>query len=113
MEKKQRIAVEIALQTQVLKTCPLHSQLYLDDDASLDRAFALAVELVRRRKTYVQEFGTDSHELTGLLSSILGGAPECCPDCEAPPERGIPTIGGSAAPLSSRVRRGGLLEAVR
>ena len=31
MGKKQEIAIGIALQTQVLKTCPIHNQLYCDD----------------------------------------------------------------------------------
>ena len=56
MEKKRSIAIEIALQTQVLKTCPIHRQIYFDDDADAASAFALAIELVRKHKPYVEEF---------------------------------------------------------
>ena len=86
MDSKQLIATGIAVQTQVLKTCPEHTQLYFDDDANMDRAFALAVELVRQRKPYVQPFWNDAHELTDLLSYTIGTAPECCPDCKSPRE---------------------------
>jgi hypothetical protein len=86
MGKKQEIAIGIALQTQVLKTCPIHHQLYRDDEESTDdenmaRAFAVAIELVRQHKPYAEEFHHDAHELTDLLSSTIGAAPICCPDC--------------------------------
>ncbi|HEY0802661.1 MAG TPA: hypothetical protein VGD54_17630 [Steroidobacteraceae bacterium] len=82
MEKKQVIAIGIALQTQVLKTCPIHRQLYFDDDVNPAGAFALAIELVRKRKPYVQEFDNDVHALTDLLSHTLATAPVCCPECQ-------------------------------
>ena len=83
MQNKQVIAIGIALQTQVLKTCPIHRQLYLDDEANPASAFALAIELMRTHKPYVQEFSNDEHELTDLLSETLGTAPVCCPDCQS------------------------------
>jgi hypothetical protein len=82
MEKKQAIAIEIALQTHVLKTCPAHRQIYFDDDADAASAFALAIELVRKHKLYVEEFH-DEHELMDLLSDTLGATPACCPECES------------------------------
>jgi hypothetical protein len=87
MSKKQEIAIGIALQTQVLKTCPIHNQLYRDDeestteDENMARAFAIAIELVRQHKPYAEEFHQDAHELTDLLSYTIGAAPVCCPDC--------------------------------
>jgi len=42
------VAVAIALQTHVLCTCPLHHQLFCDDEADPAKAFSLAVELVRQ-----------------------------------------------------------------
>ncbi len=86
MGKKAEIAIGIALQTQVLKTCPIHNQLYCDDeqyadDENMARAFAVAVELVRQHEPYAEEFHHDSHELTDLLSYTIGAAPLCCPDC--------------------------------
>jgi hypothetical protein len=81
MDKKQAIAIEIALQTQVLKSCPVHRQIYFDDDADAGSAFALAIELVRKHKPYVEEFH-DEHALTDLLSDTLGATPACCPECQ-------------------------------
>jgi hypothetical protein len=82
MEEKRAIASEIALQTQVLKTCPIHRQIYFDDDADAASAFALAIELVRKHKPYVEEFH-DEHELMDLLSDTLGATPLCCPECQS------------------------------
>jgi hypothetical protein len=81
MEKKQLIAIGIALQTQVLKTCPVHRQLYFDDDVNPASAFALAIDLIRKRKPYVDAFH-DAHELTDLLSDTLGTTPIGCPECQ-------------------------------
>jgi hypothetical protein len=53
MDQKQSVAVEIALQTHVLRTCPEHRELFLDDESDPASAFALAVELVRQRRPYV------------------------------------------------------------
>ncbi|MEO7206904.1 MAG: hypothetical protein ABI356_05275 [Steroidobacteraceae bacterium] len=83
MEKKKAIAVEIALQTHVLKTCPIHRQIYFDDDADAASAFALAIELVRKHKAYVEDFHDDEHELMDLLSDTLGATPVCCPECHS------------------------------
>jgi hypothetical protein len=89
MSKKQEIAIGIALQTQVLKLCPMHNQLFSDDDGFSDdenmaRAFSVAIELVRQREPCVEEFHQSAHELTDLLSSVIGAAPDGCPDCGAP-----------------------------
>ncbi len=86
MEPKQTIAVEIALQTRVLRTCPIHKELFCDDDVDPSAAFALAVDLVRQRKPYVREFHDDAHELTDLLSETIGAAPNCCPHCTNSPD---------------------------
>lgn len=81
MGSKQAIAVEIGLQTQVLKSCPVHRQIYLDDEVNPAGAFALAIELVRKHRQYAEEFHGDEHELTDLLSDTLATIPECCPEC--------------------------------
>jgi hypothetical protein len=98
MEKKQAIAIEIALQTHVLKTCPIHRQIFFDDDADAASAFALAIELVRKHKPYVEAFHDDEHELMDLLSDTLGATPLCCPECQ------------SVGVLSSLRDRGGFVE---
>jgi hypothetical protein len=97
MEKKRAIAIEIALQTHVLRTCPSHRKIYFDDDADAASAFALAIELVRKRKPYVDEFHDDEHELMDLLSDTLGATPVCCPECHS-------------AAMISRPNRGGFVE---
>jgi hypothetical protein len=81
MEHKQVIAIEIALQTHVLLTCPIHQEIYCDDEADLSSAFALAVDLVRHHKPFVGEFEDDAHALTDLLSTIISAAPNSCPHC--------------------------------
>ena len=88
MDRKQVIAIGIGLQTQVLKTCPIHHQLYFDDDVDPAGAFALAIELIRKHQRYVEEFHDDEHELMDLLSDTLGTAPMCCPECESPASLG-------------------------
>src|SRR5208283_834623 len=81
MQQKRSIALEIALQTHVLRTCSIHREIFCDDDVDPSAAFALAVELVRQHKPYVEEFHDNAHELTDLLSEIIGAAPNCCPGC--------------------------------
>jgi hypothetical protein len=92
MGKKQEIAIGIALQTQVLKLCPLHNQLYSGDEECTDnenmaRAFAVAIELVRQHEPCVEEFHESAHELTDMLSSTIGAAPDYCPACLSQPAR--------------------------
>jgi hypothetical protein len=89
MNTRQEIAIGIALQTQVLKVCPIHNQLYCEedqysDDENMARAFAVAIELVNQHGPYAEEFHHDAHVLTDLLSSTIGAAPDCCPDCQPP-----------------------------
>jgi hypothetical protein len=81
MEHKQAIAFEIALQTHVLQTCPVHNEVFYDDEVDPSSAFALAVELVRQHMPYVDEFQDDAHALTDLLSETISAAPRCCPHC--------------------------------
>jgi hypothetical protein len=90
MEKKQLIAIGIALQTQVLKTCPVHNQIYFDDEVNPAGAFALAIELVRQHRPYVEEFENDEHALTDLLSDTLATSSPCCPDCQMPVRQFLP-----------------------
>jgi hypothetical protein len=93
MEAKQAIAIEIGLQTQVLKSCPVHRQIYFDDDVNPAGAFALAIELVRKHKRYAAEFHGDEHELTDLLSDTLGTIPLCCPECGSASMQPAPMLG--------------------
>jgi hypothetical protein len=81
MDHRQVIALEIALQTHVLQTCPEHNEIFYDDDVDPSGAFALAVELVRQHRPYVHEFEDDAHALTDLLSETISAAPRCCPHC--------------------------------
>jgi hypothetical protein len=105
MGKKQEIAIGIALQTQVLKVCPIHNHLYCEDetlteDLNMARAFAVAVELVRQHESCAEEFHHNAHELTDLLSYTIGAAPFSCPDCVSPrhavnDQRGVPAWAGA------------------
>lgn len=61
MQHKTGIALEIALQTHVLQICPVHHEIFCDDDVDPSAAFAL----------------------TDLLSETIGSAPSLCPMCEA------------------------------
>jgi hypothetical protein len=81
MDHKRAIALEIALQTHVLQTCPIHNEIFCDDDVDPSSAFALAVELVKQHTPYVGEFEDDAHALTDLLSETIGAAPTACPRC--------------------------------
>ena len=84
MDQRQSVAVAIALQTHVLRTCPLHHELFYDEDADPACAFALAVDLVRHHMPYVRDFRGGTHELTDLLSETIAAAPVECPQCAAP-----------------------------
>jgi hypothetical protein len=81
MEPRRANALEIALQTRVLETCAVHNEIFYDDEVDPSGAFALAVELVRQQKPYVDEFEHDAHALTDLLSEILSAVPRSCPHC--------------------------------
>ena len=108
MEKKQLIAIGIALQTQVLKTCPVHCQLYFDDDVNPAGAFALAIDLVRKRKPYVDAFH-DEHELTDLLSDTLGTTPIGCPECQSSVRsNSLPSVRSNSLPDRGRFSEGAL-----
>ena len=94
MGRKQEIAIGIALQTQVLKSCPIHHQLfcndeqcYEEDNENMARAFSTAIELVREHAPYAEAFHHNAHELTDLLSYTIGAAPAACPDCASRHER--------------------------
>ncbi len=81
MDKRQAIALEIALQTHVLERCPVHNEIYYDEDVDPSSALALAVELVRQQRPYVSDFHCDAHALTDLLSDTISAAPRSCPHC--------------------------------
>jgi hypothetical protein len=87
MDQKHTVAVQIALQTHVLRACPEHHRLFCDDDADASSAFALAVELLRHRTPYVAEFRNDTHALTDLLSETIAAAPAYCPQCAMAEQR--------------------------
>ncbi len=83
MDHRESVAVTIALQTHVLRTCPVHDQLLYDEEADLGCAFALAADLVRHDIPFVREFRSSTHELTDLLRETIAAAPLECPECAA------------------------------
>jgi hypothetical protein len=78
------VTVAIALQTHVLRTCPMHGELFYNEVADPACAFALAVDPVRHDMPYVRDFRKSTHELTDLLSETIAAAPVECPQCAAP-----------------------------
>ncbi|MGD0503853.1 MAG: hypothetical protein ABSD02_14015 [Steroidobacteraceae bacterium] len=102
MHHKQAIAIEIALQTHVLQTCPIHNEIFCNDDVDPSSAFALAVELVRQHTPYVDEFQHNPHALTDLLSETIGAAPASCPVCAGDSREHRGSLAGSfSASLST------------
>ena len=92
VDTKQEVAIGIALQTGVLKICPMHDQLYRDDEQFTDevnvaRAFSVAVELVHQHQPYAEQFHHNTHELTDLLSSVIDATPACCEACLSSQQR--------------------------
>lgn len=107
--EKKAIAVQIALQTHVFKTCPVHNAVFCDDEVDPSSAFALAVDLMKQHIPYVDEFEGDTHELTDLLSATIGDAPSCCPVCAGATRDGTeqaPRTGASGACEGGSLRQG-------
>ena len=104
MDQKQSVALEIALQTHVLRACPLHHQLFCDDEADAANAFGLAVELVRQRTPCVDAFSDDAHALTELLSDTIAAAPSTVRSARSPPPRST-----TPEAVLPRARHGGAL----
>jgi hypothetical protein len=81
LHARRSIALEIALRTSVLCTCPIHQQHYVDEDIDPSAAFSLAVHLVHHYPPYAEVFHHDAHELTDLLIETLSAVPGRCPVC--------------------------------
>lgn len=84
MDQRQSVALAIALQTHVLRTCPLHDQLFYDEESDPACAFAVAEDLVRHDMPYVRDFHQSARELTELLRETIADLPIECPQCAAP-----------------------------
>ena len=106
VQQKELVAIGIALQTQVLKSCPVHGELHFDDENNMGRAFSLAGDLGRQLIECVGAFRDDGYQLTDVLSDILGRAPAWCPRCYAQPRQTRGAGAGTFRPsgLSIEVR---------
>ena len=82
MNSKRTIAIDIALQTCVLRICKKHQCMFLDDTDPAP-AFELALELLHAGSARVAIFKADSHELTDLMCDVMSEAPVSCPQCRA------------------------------
>jgi hypothetical protein len=80
-DEKHSIAMGIALQTQVLKICPAHRQLYCDDDVDPAIAFAVAAQLIREDRQSAGVFRQDVHDLADLLTDVICAAQCVCTTC--------------------------------
>jgi hypothetical protein len=83
-DEKHSIAMGIALQTQVLKICPVHRRLFCDDEVDPAIAFAVAAQLIHNDKESVNVFREDIHDLADLLTDVIATAPCTCPKCAQP-----------------------------
>jgi hypothetical protein len=83
-DEKHSIAMGIALQTQVLKICPVHRQLFCDDEVDPAVAFAVAAQLIHNDKPSADVFREDIHDLADLLTDVISTAPCSCSECVQP-----------------------------
>lgn len=81
LELRQEVAIAIALQTHVLKTCSEHNEIFCDEEADPAAAFSLAVDLVKHCAAFVRAFDGRAHALTDLLTIVISAAPTNCPHC--------------------------------
>jgi hypothetical protein len=83
-DERHSIAMGIALQTQVLKICPVHRQLFCDDEIDPAIAFAVAGQLMHNDKQSVDVFREDIHDLADMLTDVISTAQCSCPICAQP-----------------------------
>jgi hypothetical protein len=83
-DERHSIAMGIALQTQVLKVCPVHRQLFCDDEVDPAIAFAVAAQLMHNDKQSADKFREDIHDLADLLTDVISTAQCSCPKCAQP-----------------------------
>jgi hypothetical protein len=84
MDHKQSIVMGIALQTELLKLCAAHRELFCDEDVDPSMTFAVAAELIRHDGASAQAFQHNVKTLAGLLSEAVAAAPSACPQCATP-----------------------------
>jgi hypothetical protein len=83
-DDRHSIAMGIALQTQVLKICPVHRQLFCDDEVDPAIAFAVAAQLIHNDQQSANVFREDIHDLADLLTDVICTAQCRCPKCTQP-----------------------------
>jgi hypothetical protein len=83
-DDKHSIAMGIALQTQVLKICPVHRQLFCDDEVDPAIAFAVAGQLMHNDNQSVDVFREDIHDLAEMLTDVISTAQCSCASCAHP-----------------------------
>jgi len=79
---KQSIALQVALQSGVLKECALHRQVFYGDQDPKP-AFELMLEKFEQNFPEVARFRHDFHELTDMLSEVIAQAPAYCLQCRS------------------------------
>jgi len=83
-DEKHSIAMGIALQTQVLKICLVHRELFCDDEVDPAIAFAVAAQLINNDQQSSDVFREDIHDLSDLLTDVISTAQCNCPQCAHP-----------------------------
>lgn len=77
---KESIALQVALQSGVLKECERHHQIFYDDQDPKP-AFELMLELFENDAPEVAGFSGNCHELTDILSEVIAHASAYCLHC--------------------------------
>jgi hypothetical protein len=80
-DERRQAAVRVALKTGLLKTCPVHGEVYDSGQHDYQGACMTATYLVNRGDPLVAPFGGDRTLLTELLKSICRSYPANCPGC--------------------------------
>jgi hypothetical protein len=80
-DERREAALRVALKTGLLKSCPVHGEVYDPGQHDYQGACMTATYLVNRADPLVAPFLGDRAPLTELLKSICRSYGTCCPRC--------------------------------
>ncbi len=76
-------AVEIAIQSGLLKRCPYHDYFYFAGEYDYTAAYKLGNHLMSHNDPLTEIFEGDRHAMTDKIKEAIDSAGEGCPGCEA------------------------------
>lgn len=79
--RRRQVAVQVALRAGLLKSCPVHGDVYDPGQRDFQGACMVATYLVNRDDPLVAPFRGDRVALTSLLKSICESYGAACPTC--------------------------------